>query len=206
MADLRRRTQLQAQIPEDGLGKAGSRIAGQRSLRALVGGDERTRSLFVPADLNEEQRVRVKTRLLEPDEDGAAVNLARSEEDVARRRQELGAVELKRASVEGRERAVAAKEEELAEREATLEERAQAVAGPWRSDAPVEVGLVFVPGERYRLVPISAELAPGAAFELEGDAFLVARIGPSPLPADARRCAYLVRGPRRAEPASGGSS
>ena len=130
--------------------------------------------------------------------------LARSEDEVARRRQELGAVELKRASVEGRERAVAVKEEELAEREVALEERS-VTPRPGSGDATVEIELVFVPGARYRLVEITAELAPGGAFELEEEAFVVARIGRSPLPADPRRCAYLVRGPRRAG-ASDGSS
>ena len=104
--------------------------------------------------------------------------LARSEEELARRRQELGAVELKRASVERRERAVAAREEELAELEATLDERAAALPRSGHGDSAVEVELVFVPGERYRVVEIAAaELARGNAFELEGDAFVVARVG-----------------------------
>ena len=132
--------------------------------------------------------------------------LARSEEELARRRQELGAVELKRASVESRERMVAAREEELAELEATLDERAAALPRSDHGDSAVEVELVFVPGERYRVVEIAAaELARGNAFELEGDAFVVARVAASPLPADPRRCAYLVRGPRRSG-SLGGSS
>jgi hypothetical protein len=131
--------------------------------------------------------------------------LARTEEELARRRQELGAVELKRASVESRERAVTAKEEALASLEAELDERA--AASPRPADAPTSVEVVFVPGERYRVVEIAAtELRRGDPFELDGDAFLVARIGASPLPADPRSCAYLVRGPRRPEPAPGGSS
>jgi chromosome segregation ATPase len=122
--------------------------------------------------------------------------LARSEEELARRRQQLGAVELKRASVESRERAVSAREEELAELEATLAEREAALPRSGRGDVTVEVELVFVPGERYRVVEIAtAELASGNTFELEGEAFVVARVGSSPLPGDPRRCAYLVRGP-----------
>lgn len=132
--------------------------------------------------------------------------LARSEEELARRRQELGAVELKRASVEGRERAVAVQEEELAELEATLAEREAALPLAGRGEIAVEVELVFAPGERYRVAEIAtAELAPGNAFELEGEAFVVARVGPSPLPADPRRCAYLVRGPRGAGSPAGSS-
>lgn len=133
--------------------------------------------------------------------------LARSEEELARRRQELGAVELKRASVEGRERVVAAREEELAELEATLDERASELARSTLVPAPAEVGVVFAPGARYRLVEIpETMLSTGGSYDLEGEAFVVARIGPSPLPGDARRCAYLVRGPRRVEPSPGGSS
>jgi hypothetical protein len=132
--------------------------------------------------------------------------LTRSEEDLARRRQELGAVELKRASVEGRERAVTTREEELAEIEASLAEREASLRRPGHGEIAVEVELVFAPGERYRVVEIdTVEVARGHAFELEGGAFVVARVGPSPLPADPRRCAYLVRGPRRAGPPGGSS-
>lgn len=133
--------------------------------------------------------------------------LTEAEGHLARRRQELGAVELKRASVEARERATAAKEAELAELDAELAERAARIRGAGARDEPTRVELVFVPGERYRLVEIEAsELRPGAPFELDGDPFVVARMGPSPLPADGRRCAYLVRGTRFVEPSSGGSS
>jgi hypothetical protein len=59
----------------------------------------------------------------------------------------------------------------------------------------VEVELVFLPGERYRLVDVEAvELTRGYAFDVEEVAYVVARIGRSPLPGDERRCAYLVRG------------
>jgi hypothetical protein len=127
--------------------------------------------------------------------------LSEGEDDLARRRQELGAVELKRAAVERRERAVEAREDELAEREERLTARS---AGGAASAEPVE--LVFVPGERYRLVEIdTAPLARGFVLDVEGVDYSVVRIGPSPLPGDARRCAYLVRG-RRDVLAPGGSS
>jgi hypothetical protein len=35
--------------------------------------------------------------------------------------------------------------------------------------------------------------APGETLVLEGERYLVARIGASPLPGDPRRCAYLLR-------------
>ena len=119
-------------------------------------------------------------------------NLAAAEEDLARRRQELGAVELKRAAVERRERAVETRETEIEERETELEERAAAAPTP---DRPGLVGLVFMPGERYRLVDVEpVELTRGFAFDVEGLEYAVARIGRSPLPGDDRQCAYLVRG------------
>ncbi len=119
--------------------------------------------------------------------------LAAAEEDLARRRQELGAVELKRAAVERRERALEARATELEQLETELEERA--AAAPSLGTDPVVVELVFMPGERYRLVDVEpVELTRGYAFDIEGVEYAVARIARSPLPADDRRCAYLVRG------------
>jgi hypothetical protein len=121
----------------------------------------------------------------------AAVSAA--EEDLARRRQELGAVELKRAAVERRERAADVRENDLTEREAELAERAASAAAA--GDESVLAELVFMPGERYRLVEIEpVELTCGYAFDVEGISYEVTRIGRSPLPGDDRRCAYLVRG------------
>ncbi len=130
--------------------------------------------------------------------------LSRAEMDIARRRQELGAVELKRAAVERRERALAAQEEELAQLRVELDEREAALEARAPSEEPVE--LVFLPGERYRLVEIDpAPLTPGYVFDVDGLEYTVARVGPSPFPHDTRRCAYLVRG-RGDDPESGGSS
>jgi hypothetical protein len=122
--------------------------------------------------------------------------LARAEEELGQRRQELGAVELKRAAVERRERAVEAREAELTEREA---------AAPTVREGPVELALV--PGARYALVELDASpLTPGLELEIEDEVFVVTRIGPSPLPGDARRCAYLTRGARGRDSSSSGSS
>jgi hypothetical protein len=118
------------------------------------------------------------------------------ESELARRRTELGAVELKRAALERRERA-------LDEREEALQENGSGAAQPRTPSAP---DLAFVPGEEYRLREIDAEpLAAGATVTVDGAEYLVARVGPSPLPGDARRCAYLVRGPRGGSPAPGNS-
>ncbi|MCS7007606.1 MAG: hypothetical protein NZL88_08660, partial [Gaiellaceae bacterium] len=87
-------------------------------------------------------------------------------------------------------------------RERTLERREQEVAAAERSaeQAAVQprreallIELAFVPGPRYTL----AELEPtvvelGGTLALAGDEYEVARIGPSPLPHDRRRCAYLL--------------
>jgi hypothetical protein len=131
--------------------------------------------------------------------------LSAAEADLARRRQELGAVELKRAAVERRERALAAREEELEQLSEELDQREATLAASAPSEAgPVE--LVFLPGERYRLVDIDpAPLTPGYAFDVDGVEYTVLRVGRSPFPQDARRCAYLVRG-RGDVPESDGSS
>jgi hypothetical protein len=119
--------------------------------------------------------------------------LTAAEEDLARRRQELGAVELKRAAVERRERALEARATELDERETELEERE--ASAPSLGAEPVTVELVFMPGERYRIVDVEpVELTRGYAFDVEEVEYVVARIARSPLPGDDRRCAYLVRG------------
>ena len=118
---------------------------------------------------------------------GREERLRVGEAELAQRRSELGAVELKREAVERRERALADREAGIAEREAELAELVN-------TEADV-ASLVFVPGVSYDLTEVEpTPLAPGAAFDLEGEQYEVARIGPSPLPADTRRCAYLVRG------------
>jgi hypothetical protein len=122
--------------------------------------------------------------------------LADQEVDLARRRSELGAVELRRAAVERRERAFTAREESLAELESQQEVSAPAPS-PDQSLVAQRAQLAFVPGRDYRLVEIDrSSVAPGVALELEGVEYIVARTGPSPLPGDRRRCAYLVRGTR----------
>jgi hypothetical protein len=122
--------------------------------------------------------------------------LANDEADLARRRGELGAVELRRAAVERREREVSAREESVTEAASPLDGIDTAMS-PEQPDAAVSTQLAFVPGIDYRLVEIDHPgLFPGAAIELEGEEYLVARTGPSPLPDDRRRCAYLVRGVR----------
>jgi multidrug efflux pump subunit AcrA (membrane-fusion protein) len=117
--------------------------------------------------------------------------IAETEAEIARRRQELGAVELKRATVERRERDLAAREAQLAELEAEAVKReAQVIPGEPRAET---VELVFVSGPSYRLVERSVgDLVPGTTVEIDAEAYVVERIGPSPLPGDRRRCAFLI--------------
>jgi len=117
------------------------------------------------------------------------------EREVAVRRQELGAVELRRAAVER-------KEEALAEREAALEraeaEQADRGLGPAETgdeaeSEPVAPGhILYLAGDGYRLLERDGP-APGLdrPVEVDGTAFVVARVGRSTLPGDRRPCAYL---------------
>jgi DNA repair exonuclease SbcCD ATPase subunit len=132
------------------------------------------------------------------------------EAELARRRSELGAVELKREAVERRERALEAREAEIeieAAQPAEEEPVAAEIASTDRAEtADASVELLFVPGAGYRLVETEPRaLAAGDEVELEDGAYAVARTAPSPLPGDRRRCAYLVRGVR-SRPGSEGSS
>jgi CheY-like chemotaxis protein len=59
-------------------------------------------------------------------------------------------------------------------------------------DESGDVRLLFVPGQAYRLVELEPRaLRRGATIELEDGTYVVARLGPAPLPGDSRRCAYL---------------
>jgi hypothetical protein len=133
--------------------------------------------------------------------------LRAAEDELTRRRGELGAVELRRAALERREEALAVREEQVSAIEARLAERDD-IPGSDEEPAETAVQLAFVPGGSgaYRLVTLEhAALASGSALEIDGRQYVVARIGPSPLPGDRRRCVYLVQGVGGASP-SGGSS
>jgi hypothetical protein len=120
------------------------------------------------------------------------------ERDLAVRKQELGAVELRRAAVERREQAASEREAALDEAAAALRnrERESADAGRGRDRAAREpeptAHRLFLGTDPYRLVdrggPPPAELE---TVEVEGTAFVVTRVGRSPAPGDGRPCAYL---------------
>jgi hypothetical protein len=177
-------------------------------LHASIAELERREELLRDSRASVERMLRIGTSDLEAREEELASYLreltergqeiAHAEEELGQRRQELGAVELKRAAVERRERAVEAREAELAEREA---------AAPAARDEKEPVELAFVPGARYALVDLDVTLlTPGLELEVEDEVFVVTRVGPSPLPGDSRRCAYLTRGGRGRGDSSPGSS
>ena len=59
-------------------------------------------------------------------------------------------------------------------------------------EAPAKHLLFVSKPSGYELVEREGEApAPGSQIELEEARFLVAKLGPSPLPNDARPCAYL---------------
>jgi DNA repair exonuclease SbcCD ATPase subunit len=121
--------------------------------------------------------------------------LREEEAELARRRGELGAVELKRASLEQRERALEEREEQVSEREAQLAGRDGVASADAVEPSAAESAslLAFVPGSRYRLVELEhAAVSAGDRLIVEDDEYVVARAGASPLPGDRRRCAYLV--------------
>ena len=139
------------------------------------------------------------------------------ERDIAVRRQELGAVELRRASVERREEALVEREgelervaSELASRELDLteaergrrDEPSRALADVSRSlpqsdrddaaEADAAGHILFVADEGYRLVEREGRAAGvDARVEVDGREFVVTRVGRSPLAGDRRPCAYL---------------
>ncbi len=63
------------------------------------------------------------------------------------------------------------------------------------SPPPAGGCVLFLPGpEGYRLLEREHEPPlPGERIEVEGASFCVLRLGPSPLPGDRRRCAFLER-------------
>jgi hypothetical protein len=148
--------------------------------------------------------------------EGRIVELDHRDAELAEREVRIVAEELtarRRADeLDGRRERLAGREQELNAREARLlaeelslrrrldelAERPVVSAGqrtaPPESGAEPERCVLFVPTvEGYRLVPL--EVAPpraGDRVELEGEAFDVLRVGPSPLPGDGRRCAFLA--------------
>jgi hypothetical protein len=145
--------------------------------------------------------------------------LREEEEELARRRSETGAVELRRVLIDQREQALeqreqalehrdqslaateatlAEKERALAEREWTLAMQEEAATAPSDSGEPQEAqapSVAFFAGPTYRFVELADAPISGRTLVVKGEPFEILRIGPSPLPGDTRRCAYLLRRP-----------
>jgi uncharacterized protein (DUF3084 family) len=122
--------------------------------------------------------------------DDAADQLRRAEglrEEVARREVELAA---ERETV-GRAR------DELAGALATASAGLGIAPSVAAAQVPADAHVLFVPaGASYRLVEVEgAPPPPGAEIAVDGGPHVVVRLGPSPLPGDRRRCAYLERVP-----------
>jgi hypothetical protein len=135
----------------------------------------------------------------------------RSEErDLAVRKQELGAVELRRAAVERREKTATEREQaleqiaaELADRELHLAaaEKARVIATRGdllqsdRNDATeqdVSAHVLYLADDGYRIVERDGMATHvDALVEVDGRQFVVTRVGRSPLPGDRRTWAYL---------------
>jgi len=136
-----------------------------------------------------------------------------NERDIAVRKQELGAVELRRAAVERREAAASEREAEidrlaadLDARELHLEEVVEAPAtsnlaplSPVPGDLSRFDGSVLLLGDHtgYRMIDRPGAVVPiGTTIVVEGSESVVVRVGRSPLPDDRRGWAYLeVAGP-----------
>jgi chromosome segregation ATPase len=195
LMERRRELETQASALEDAIADLERRESLLRDSRASL--ERLLRLGTTDLDSRESELVQLIRELTAREE-----RLQDSEAELARRRSELGAVELKRASVEQRERA-------LAERESALDDRKPAKDTPEEGTTRVletvataerhvepHVELVFVPEARYHLAEIEPRpLSQGATYAVDADEYLVTRVGPSPLPGDRRRCAYLVRRP-----------
>jgi hypothetical protein len=115
-----------------------------------------------------------------------------AEGELARRRSDLGAVELKRAALEQRERALETREEVVTSREAL-------VNGALSAATSAAAELFFIPGPAYRLATGGEVVVrDDSRVVVDGHVYRVGRTGPSPLPGDERRCAFLVRDPEGA--------
>jgi DNA repair exonuclease SbcCD ATPase subunit len=133
------------------------------------------------------------------------------ERDIALRRQELGAVELRRAAVEQREEAAEQREEAAEQREEAAERREEAAAEreaaldlaaaeleargsqPAASEPEPAAGHILVLVDNgWRIVEREGRVpALDNPVEVDGKAFVVSRVGLSVLPGDRRACAYL---------------
>ena len=130
------------------------------------------------------------------------------ERDIAVRKQELGAVELRRAAVERREEAAAERATaleqvaaDLAEREHRIERESDGASGKLvelltahehAASTRFEGNALFLGGDGYRMLDHPGpSVLVGAELVIEGSTYVVVRTGRSLLPDDRRRWVYL---------------
>ena len=119
--------------------------------------------------------------------------------DLALRRQELGAVELRRAAVERREDAAAEREAalelaaaELRSRGTRLGETARAPGDNAAAEPAPEAHILVLPDAGWRIVEQDgAAPVVDSTVDVDGRAYVVTRLGRSTLPGDRRPSAYL---------------
>ncbi len=128
------------------------------------------------------------------------------ERDVSLRKQELGAVELRRAAVERREETAAERESaleqvasDLRDRELQLAERehARPVGGDLvlrpAPEPEAATHLLYVARDGWQLVERDGPVPPvDSSVDMDGELLVVTRVGRSPLPGD-RACLCLPR-------------
>jgi hypothetical protein len=120
------------------------------------------------------------------------------EEEIGLRRQELGAVELRRAAVEQREEAVTRREEAALQREARraatpeVRELSGSDATSSRPDPAAGHILVLAAAGGWRMIERDGA-APtiDSTVDIDGNGYVVTRVGRSSIPGDRRARAYL---------------
>jgi len=130
------------------------------------------------------------------------------ERDASLRKQELGAVELRRAALERREETAAERERaleqvaaDLCARELQLAEQEHVRPVGDLTQRPTQepqapTHLLYVARDGWQLVERNGPVPPvDSSVDVDGEPLVVTRVGRSPLPDDPRACAYL--GPAR---------
>jgi predicted nucleic acid-binding Zn-ribbon protein len=170
-----------------------------RELRAELAAGEEARSREAAARVAAEAEV----AKLQSDVRALSESLAETRAAHVAARREVGRLESRCAELEPLEALlaeanahVAARTQSLAELNAELEAVRAELAErpePLPVEEPAATHIVFVPSTKgYALAELPGPTPePGAYEDVDDGRFLVSRIGPSPLPADQRRCAYL---------------
>lgn len=174
------RREAAAQEREDAL-EAAARELGERR-RELE-----SRSAEVQARLSAAHELELELRAEREALDAGQATLAEAVDELENKVRQLTAAQ---AALAARERRVADLEERA--RELARAEPAPTAPAPRPHALAADTHLLLVPGDRYALAEAGGPPPePGAVLRLGDASFRVLRVGPSPYPGDARRCAYL---------------